>query len=251
MFLLQLSIISFLQIFIVIILIISFSFFKKSTHYLKLIPTLYLILFINSFLLLIFLHYHIRPFYWNWLGKSLETLWPLFVVFVFKWMSPKEVGYLWTKAKSGWLLAGGISLIIVFLSLVMDLLLNDSGSKLPMPETLLFQATIPGLAEEQVYRGIMLALCNRYFPRQWKFYTAPFGLGLITVTLLFAANHVVTYSPKTHKIIYSFDALLPILFIGFFLGWIREKTGSIWPAVFAHNMINTLYIAGRWLLISV
>ncbi len=54
-----------------------------------------------------------------------------------------------------------------------------------------FQATMPGLAEELVYRGVFVSLLDRAFGRPWRIAGADVGWGTIAVAVVFAAVHAV------------------------------------------------------------
>lgn len=159
--------------------LVFLSLYRRSASLLKLIPVLFAILLVD--LIAIFF----RPFdfqlHWNWQGKFFEFIWPLFIVFAFHWMTPKEVGYSVAGSKSSWKMAfylgTGIGLFSIFLNLTLGRLFPSSELQTPYPffETLAFQATMPGLAEEPLYRGILLALFDRYFNKPWKLFGVKIG----------------------------------------------------------------------------
>lgn len=73
------------------------------------------------------------------------------------------------------------------------------------------------LSEELLFRGLILGgFLQRYGPSK----------GILYSTLLFALIHMNPWQ-------------LPIaLLAGLFLGWLTVRTGSLWPAVFAHFLNN-------------
>jgi len=216
---------------------------RKSIDCLKLIPIVYLILTLDILTLSLFRH-QFFDLEWNWEGKFLEALWPLVVVYLFKWLTPKEVGYLLPKKKMSWFIGATLGLALASFGLIIDAVLGNKND-FPSIETLIFQFTLPGLAEESVYRGILLALFNRYFGHFGKLFGARVGWGLIFTTLLFTGLHVVH---PTKLIIFDFGIIIPVTLAGFVFGWVREKTGSIWPAVIAHNFANGFYLVIRCIL---
>lgn len=221
------------------------SFHRKSFYLLRILPILFILLLIDNISVLARpLH---LPLYWNWIGKFQEFLWPLVAVFVFKLMSAKDVGYSSFGNRSSWLLSIllglGIGLACFGLQIGIDIFIYHGKSHAispPLLETLLFQATMPGLAEEPVFRGIYLALFNRYFDRPWKLFGARIGWGVILTTLLFAAVHILSVSIRTETISWNPLWIFPNIFIAFIFGWLREKTGSVWPCVFVHNLTNVM-----------
>jgi hypothetical protein len=217
--------------------------FRKSIDCLKLLPLVYFTLLVNILALNLFRH-QLIDLEWNWEGKFLEALWPSVAVYLFKWLTPKEVGYLLPKKPLSWVIGATLGLALAFFGLIIDVAMGTKND-FPSMETLIFQFTLPGIAEESVYRGILLAVFNRYFGHFGKLFGAPIGWGLIFTTLLFTGLHVVH---PTKLIIFDFGIIIPVTLAGFVFGWIREKTGSIWPAVLAHNFANGIYLTIRCIL---
>ena len=80
-------------------------------------------------------------------------------------------------------------------------------------------ALVGPIAEELVFRGYMWDALERFVP--------PWAVLLFT-SVVFAAYHM----EPVH--------VVPILFTGFFLGWIRLTSGSIFPAIIVHVINNSL-----------
>ena len=67
---------------------------------------------------------------------------------------------------------------------------------------------------------------------------AEFGWGLIVTAILFAgSNGLVDVDPQLHARIVLHAAIAPFL-MSLVSGWIRERTDSVWPSVFGHNLSN-------------
>ena len=97
---------------------------------------------------------------------------------------------------------------------------------------------MPGLAEELVFRGVFQSLLNRVFGKPWRLANAEFGWGLIITAVLFAgSNGLVVVDPRLHARIVLPAAIAPVL-LSFVSGWVRERTDSVWPCVFGHNLSN-------------
>ncbi|MCH9627120.1 MAG: hypothetical protein S4CHLAM2_07540 [Chlamydiales bacterium] len=249
MFFFSVGQISLLQLSFVLIPILVFAYFRRSYSYLKILFTLFTILLFNNFVIYLPQKITFFHFYWNWQGKLLEALWPVILVYVLKWRSAKETGFSLPKEGSAWVWAIILGLSIPFLLLSVETSLGGVFEKHPLYlETVLFQFSMPGLAEELVYRGIMLAVLNRYFDRPWKLFDVPIGWGLLCTTLLFTAAHIVVYSSVTGKMRWDFAPIIPVFGLGLVLGWLREKTESVWPCVVMHNFVNGFYVLGRWIL---
>jgi hypothetical protein len=60
-------------------------------------------------------------------------------------------------------------------------------------ETVLFQATLPGLHEELLYRGVLLGLLGAWLVRpSWRFAQVDFGWPAVITSLLFGLDHGIT-----------------------------------------------------------
>lgn len=93
--------------------------------------------------------------------------------------------------------------------------------------TWLYQATLPGLVEELVFRGVLLALLDQAFRARRRILGAPFGWGGAVVTLVFLALH--GFTP---------GALLGVLPAALLYLWLRVHTGSLVGPVLVHNLWN-------------
>lgn len=103
-------------------------------------------------------------------------------------------------------------------------------------ERLLFQGLMPGLDEELVYRGILLALFARAFPPGREIAGARIGVADIAVTFLFAAGHGLYVAHD--GLILGWHGLIEAGVIGSALVWLRRRTGSLIAPVLAHNLAN-------------
>jgi membrane protease YdiL (CAAX protease family) len=89
---------------------------------------------------------------------------------------------------------------------------------------LLAFAVVPAVCEEILFRGFLQAGFVRLFE------SAPRGIA--ATALVFAVFHLDPWR------------FAGILVLGLFLGALAQRTGSLWPAVAAHALNNTLSIAG-------
>lgn len=111
------------------------------------------------------------------------------------------------------------------------------GFKLPETERLLFQATLPGLNEELIYRGFAMAMIDRAFRgRSWQVLGAPIGMGALLTSVLFGVQHGMGFVDGQFVVSWLAIALTGAL--GLLLAWMRARTGSLVAPVLAHNIIN-------------
>jgi membrane protease YdiL (CAAX protease family) len=97
---------------------------------------------------------------------------------------------------------------------------------------------MPGLAEELLFRGLYQSLLNDALGRCWRLGGAEFGWGLLITSVLFAgANGLVAVDSQLHARIVIPAAIAPFM-LSLVSGWVRERTNSVWPSVFGHNLSN-------------
>ena len=99
-----------------------------------------------------------------------------------------------------------------------DLFREDSAS---LPLLILAIGVLPGFFEELGFRGWMQST--------WRKILAP-GRALVLTACCFAVIH------------FSYWSIGWILPMGLYLGWLRERSGSIWPGVIAHMGHNSAIV---------
>lgn len=87
--------------------------------------------------------------------------------------------------------------------------------------TILLAGIIGPMAEEIFFRGFVLPGLVKKFGIIWA---------LVISSVLFGLFHI---DP---------GAIVPTFALGLALGWVYIKTGSIWPAIFAHGLHNTVAV---------
>jgi len=185
-----------------------------------------------------------RGLAWNWQGKILETLVTIVAASLLSRIPLRElgVGFRLEPGSAGpvWLAA----------------LLCVAGAAIPVAlgmglrfslETLLFQATMPGLSEEFMRCGAAQSLLDRVFVRPWTVIGARLGWGGLLPALYFMALHVLAVSPRGSLVV-SLGGLPSAAILGLMLAWMRGRSGSVWPGIVAHNGFNTLQVVGPVLL---
>ena len=192
-------------------------------------------------------HIPFVPGGWNWQGKALECFWVLAFVAIGYGGGFRDLALGWQPAprERVWpalAAAGALAMLFPLYGLF------AAGFRMPSDaETLLFEMTLPGLAEEMVFRGVFQSLLNQVFGRPWKLLGAQVGWGYIITTALFTLGHGIFVDKSLH-LQTSLFAMLPALYAGLILGWMRERAGSIWPGVVVHNATNTAIVVGSMLL---
>lgn len=110
------------------------------------------------------------------------------------------------------------------------------GGQTPGLEYLFYLATLPGIAEELVYRGVIQSRLNKLFPARWQVFGAGLGWGFAITAILFWGIHA--FSVSGWQVSFHWQTLTLPFIAGLVFGWMRERTQSIWPGVIAHNLLN-------------
>jgi uncharacterized protein len=171
----------------------------------------------------------------SWHNKIFEANLGLLFMLLYRKISFREYG-LTAKMERGSLKP----IVIVFL--LLTILTNarhyiSNGFSTPGTESLFYFATMPGIAEELVFRGVLLALVNRAFGKPWKIFGTQLGWGFIIVSVLYGLLHGLTLDGDL-KVKFDLSRLLITMLIGFALAWAKEKSGSLIPGMVGHNLIN-------------
>ena len=172
--------------------------------------------------------------HWSWQESLASATWP-FVLVAVSSISLCSIGVT-SRFRPGWLkpsliaLAAAVAVPAVFFLLGSRRRLDAEGW--------IFLLLMPGLAEELVFRGVFQSLLNEVFGTPWRLGGAHFGWGLIIASILFAAsNGLVAVDSELHYRIVIPAAIAPIM-LSLVSGWVRERSNSVWPSVFGHNLSN-------------
>lgn len=169
---------------------------------------------------------------WNVSGKILSIIAVLVVALVFR-LPQRELG-LSVGAAPGARLGWVVCLLLVAVTITAAVVLP--GDRAPWVD-IAYQATLPGMAEELFYRGLLLALLMRAF--------APAGGRLAVVvpavlaTLLFVLPHVALVSEGAVRL--HPPGASTALIVGAILVWLRLRTGGLAAPILLHNVVNTAF----------
>lgn len=177
---------------------------------------------------------------YNWQGKVLEAAWPVLLAFTVPAFAAARIGFTLPAERKSWRalpITMAVYLVIgIPVILLMGAHFSPGSADLP---TWVYEATMPGLGEEFVYRGVFLMLLNEAFGRPWRFAGIQFGWGFVIVTAMFGLLHGIDAKGLGDVHIYWSGMIFPAI-TGVLLAWLRERTGSVWPCVLLHNFVNTL-----------
>ncbi|WP_126537921.1 CPBP family intramembrane glutamic endopeptidase [Aerosticca soli] len=171
---------------------------------------------------------------YNWLGKGACSI--AAVLFVtFGPLQRAEVGFCMPIRWRGaylWVLLGLMVFAVMFAP---DLQVGA--------ESFGYQLTMPGIAEELTYRGILLALLLRIYGNDAR----AMWLAALVTSVAFACIHDLDFHGK--RIICPPGPFAFHFAMGMFFAWIRLSTGSLLMPILAHNLYNTAAeMGGLWRL---
>jgi uncharacterized protein len=176
-----------------------------------------------------------KQFHWNWWGKILVIVSGLiFLLFQHKNRYP-DYGFTTKLYENSFKPVVSVFVIMACLNGIMYVVEGFQGYKV---ETLLYQATMPGISEELFFRGIFLGFLNNSFGKPWTVFGAKMGWGVVITTLLFGLGHGL-FVEKDFHIVFNILSIIGTGIIGFILAWSKERCGSIFPAIFGHNLFNS------------
>ena len=176
------------------------------------------------------------PGKWNWTGKFFSLALSVVVIYLLK-LSPDAVGLRRQEhSKIAWI---GIGLFIVW-GICLGLLFKPGA---PDAETLAFQATMPGLAEEIAIRGIAPAILLNLMNRKPHVDDIPWAVILAT-SIMFGIWHALSFSGGQ----LGFDLMSGLFpFIGSIPGgWLRFKTKSLCAPIVSHSVANVAFHLAGW-----
>jgi membrane protease YdiL (CAAX protease family) len=171
--------------------------------------------------------------HWNWLGKVLALAGAV-LVWRRSGLSRDDLG-LTMRQRAGSLLPAVIVVGLICAFAWTYEALRSDGNGLST-ERLLFQAVMPGLDEELVFRGLLLAFLIRAFGNGGEPAGASIWWAGTAVTFLFAAGHGLFVADNAIRV--DWHALVESGTIGAGLLWLRARTGSLVMPVLAHNLSN-------------
>jgi uncharacterized protein len=173
---------------------------------------------------------------WNWVGKIFSLLLSALVITALR-LSTEAVGLTLKQSDK----KIGIAALVLFAmwGTCLGLLFKPGQADW---ETLAFQATMPGIAEELVYRGICPAILLGLIRQRAPGSGTPWAVILAT-SIVFGIWHGLGYSEGS----FTFDvmsALFPL--VGSIAGgWLRFRTGSLLVPVLGHGIANVAFhVAG-------
>lgn len=175
----------------------------------------------------------------NWSGTILSTLLALGFVLYHAKDIRKEMGFTTQVKKETLRLGIVIFLAFLLFDFIFKLLIFPKGGQFNL-EQLAFQATMPGISEEVVFRGILLWILNKAFVPTKKIKNTFFGWGFIIITFLFAMMHGVVLTASFEFKVDYITILYLCLVTSLSLGILRKFSGNLIFPTLGHNVVNLM-----------
>jgi len=171
--------------------------------------------------------------HWNWSGHLLALAGTLFLGALLAGrigLSAANFGLTW-PARSAVNVAGPVAAALAGFAVSA---LSDGRLQNVPTETWLFLATMPGLAEEAAFRGVLLAAADRAAPQSRTIAGVRVSAGAALLTLGFVGLHGI-----------GVGTLISVLPAALLYLWLRLRTGSVLVPIFAHNLWNLGVLAAH------
>lgn len=169
---------------------------------------------------------------WNWSGKIFAILGSILFLLLYRKFELKDY-FLTFKQNDAFLKNGLFLVLLIFVikGLFNYFYLSPAAWNI---ETILFQATMPGLDEEIAFRGIMLGLLTKILkPAK----VSIFHPAIFVTALLFGMAHGL-FLTDSYEISFNSSSFLITTVLGVAWAWITVKSGSILLALISHNLGN-------------
>ena len=171
--------------------------------------------------------------YFNWSGHllALGGMLALAALLVRRTgIAPRQLGFA-RPASLG--LAAAVVAAALLLSYPLQVITAGRAEPIP-PSAWLFVATMPGLAEEVAFRGVLLAAADRAAPAARVVAGVPVSLGAALLTAAFVGLHG-----------FGIGMLFSVLPGSLLYLWLRLRTGSVLVPIVAHNLWNLTVLAAH------
>lgn len=196
----------------------------------------------------------------NWLSKIAGILWSLLIVYGLRWTTSAEAGLHLPRQGSARIVTN--VLLVVAAGVFIDAFLWRYNF-MPLNNTQrVFYLIMPGLEEELFYRGALLGVLSRVFPKTLPLLGVRTSWGGVVGILLFVLGHGLKVPTELFQMgtgetlwLYICAWLSPShfppaeviyhLFMATVFLWVREHTDSLWPAIGAHCLMNGCIVVGH------
>lgn len=169
----------------------------------------------------------------GWVQQTVSAI--IILLFAYFFKAPRQLLALVKPKDKNWLkYTIFIGVIFSIWNLITSMLSDDPTANSGL-EYYLFELTMPSFSEEICLRGAVLGFIL-YYVKQSDLSNFKIWIIVIIQVLPFAIAHLLhveSFGEGIRIFLFTFSA-------GLGLSWLRIKTGSIFPAMIAHSIINVL-----------
>lgn len=226
-----------------ITLILAFSIdYKKSIKYWYILLLFLMIGFVDCLFHTLTMTFPdiqlIKTYIWhnnlifNWSTKLYSIAFSLILLIPLKKiLTPDDLGLRFKQNEKSII----FSLLLVIFFFIVASTLGILSAKVKFDSNPLFYTAImPGLAEELMYRGLLLALLNKIFERKFKVLGTNFGWGAILTSIAFGLIHGF-HLGDNFQIHLDFMTIFLTGCYGFLFALMRERSGSLIFPILGHS----------------
>lgn len=174
---------------------------------------------------------------WNWFNKLLATAASCLMIALLPDLGFRDTGV--TLRHRAGSVRPTLTVTLVVCGLLTLVARAVGGEPFDL-ESLLFQASMPGIEEELFYRGLLLVCLDRAFGRPRHVMGAAMGWGGLLAAFAFGAGHLISWTREGAMTFQAASAGYTFV-AGLGLVWLRERSGSLLQPLLVHNFGNTIF----------
>ncbi len=174
---------------------------------------------------------------WNWFGKTMSIAFSCVVLACSPWLR-RNVGLRWRQAPGSARLSMGCFVANLACAIGLGFLMPPMAFS---ADTLIFQFIMPGIDEELLIRGIMLALFERAFGQSPMSCRLRFGYAALMTSLIFGLPHGVSVADGHYQ--FSFLEFLTSAAWAAVAALVRTRSGSLlWPILYHGTWNGSIFL---------
>ncbi len=174
---------------------------------------------------------------WNWVGKGAGVGVIVLLFTILPAGTLRRSGALRLPSK------GSARPIVIFAALcaLLGAAAGPAGDRVTV-ESLAYQATMPSLAEEPVFRAILPALLAAALGSPWRLAGAQLGWWWLICAFLDGAGHGLFWTLQGGVEFQAVPFVASVV-VSLPFGWLAARCQSVWPCVVCHSLINATGLA--------
>ena len=174
---------------------------------------------------------------WNWFGKIMSIAFSCVVLACSPWLR-RNVGLRWRQAPGSAKLSVGCFVAYLACAVGIGFLMPPMAFSV---DTLMFQFFMPGIDEELLIRGIMLALLERAFGQSPMSCRLRFGYAALITSLAFGLPHGVSVVDGQYQ--FSFLQFSTATVWAAVAALVRTRSGSLlWPILYHGTWNGSIFL---------